>query len=312
MSCDCKQSKGAGHYCKRGERETYQARLLPSFQLAGDGYNSPDEWTLQPSALLMRDAKGSCGDGRSCSWWWITVHPKTVQRIDLTGDNFYDPLSEDEIDRSPAARVCSTLKVRITLSDQTWKQRILIVDVGAGFSFSWYGNAVKIEVLVSSPKELEDDFSYAIRKTSGRPIKAQGPLLGLGVEDTILEANALALDYPRGGGLTVPLMLTQTQARVQPLEIPFPAHRVFQRPPGARRVAIYSNRSTTWAFSLSPGAAGIGPLPSNLNVGDLYNGVGPILHTNAGQPVDVPGPACALVVSDGNWGFYSVIWEVIP
>lgn len=311
MSCNCK-TQGAGHYCRAGNREKFQATLFPTFVQPNQGYISPDFRTLQPSALLMRNAKSDCKDGRSCSWWWITIHPKAIRRVDLGADTEYDPLDEKEIlNASPSSStINTTIKVRVTLSDNTAVQRVLYLDVGAGISFGWYGSSVKVDVLVTDP-ELPIIGQYTIRKTTGQGI--QQPILARGVEDVIVEANAAALDYPPGlSGVAPPLTYTQTY-NLPELEV-LVRDLVYPRPPGARRVAYYVGPTSTLSgiqFGILASPLGV-IQPAELDVGDAFNGIGPIVHANAGVPIDVPGQAASLILKGAAQGYWTIVWEVIP
>lgn len=293
------------HYCKAGQRKQFQARMIPEFDLA---YSSPIE---QPGvfprceALLARDAKGSCGDGRTCSWWWITVHPKAVIRSGaingappptLTPENFA-PLPEGEILR--AGEVCSSLKVKLTLSDQTGRQRELIVDVGPGFSIPWYGTAVQIDVLTfPDPSRI---FQIVPIVNAGDPGLNRDSQV---VEDVVIEANAVTVDAcARGDGL--PLTYTQVITN-QGAGVTL----VFPRPPGARRMAWFASSGTPTSldYTILPGSAlqvpltwigQVEPSPAQQN-------------TAVGTGSDVPGPACALVMSGAGPGTYTVVWELQP
>jgi hypothetical protein len=313
--CNCK-NQGAGHYCRAGNRELYQATLFPSPSpaLGTQGYISPDHRTLQPSPLIMRNAKSDCKDGRSCSWWWITIHPKAVRRVDLDTDTLYDPLTERDIIQADeqSSTINTTIKVRITLSDNTALQRVIYLDVGAGVSFGWYGSSVKIDVLVSPPQEPLFG-TYTIRKTTGQG--SQPPILARGVEDVLVEANAVVLDYPPGlsGVSPVPLTFTQTFNLFQ-LEVLI-QDLVYPRPPGARRVAYYVNPFSTvqgLQFGILSSPLPTAVQPGEIIVGDAWNAVGPIVHPDAGSPIDVPGMASALVVKAAGSGAWTVVWEVIP
>ena len=290
MSCNDKIPAYA--YCKQGQLEQFQAVLVPS---AGQGYQSPPlETVSQYVALLNRNANNDCGEGRACSWWWVTVHPKAVIRREDGVSQQWAPLSQNEINRNGVS--CSSLRVRITLSDNTNNQRVFFADVGQGISFPWYGPAVKIEVP-----------TWNTRDSAEREVTKVGPnfdgFTGEAVEDVILEANAIPSDccptYP-------PLPMTLTEVE----RVGGTARDVFfNRPPAARRVAYYTTSRTPdevqfvavpgTPYDASTSIAQVIPSPQQAN-------------TRVGSSFVVPGPACALVLVNAAGGQYSAIWEIQP
>ena len=133
----CTDQDHAGHFCKAGNREQFQAVLIPVVDL---GYTTPI-LNPDPSPLVTRNAARDCGDGRRCSWWWITVHARSVQRTGAVNGapppafvpQVFPPLTQAEIQSSDGRT--TSLKCRLTLSDSTDRQRTLVVDIGAGFFF---------------------------------------------------------------------------------------------------------------------------------------------------------------------------------
>lgn len=292
------------HYCKAGQRAQFQARLIPDSDLP---YSTPVDGPgvfPQCTALLTRDAKGSCSDNRTCSWWWITVHPKAIIRTGqlnggpppvFTPENFA-PLPEQEI--LSKGETCSSLKVKLTLSDQTNKQRQLVVDVGPGFSIPWYGTAVLIEVL-NFPDPSRIFQIVPIAKASDPGLNRLSQV----VEDVVIEANAVTVDTcARGDGL--PLTYTQVISNAG-----FGVTLTFPRPPGARRMSWFATSGTPTSvdYSIIPGTlqvplafvAQVEPSPSQQN-------------TAVGRGSNVPGLACALVMSGSGPGTYTVVWELQP
>lgn len=296
MSCGDKNTKHSGHFCKRGNREQFQAVIIPS---ADFSYTSPVN-NPEPSPLLSRNAKADCDDGRSCSWWWITVHPRSITRTGAANGapppqyipELFAPLSDADI--QARGQACSSLKIKLTLSDQTDKQRTLIVDAGAGFSLAWYGTAVQIEVLTFN---VRSEPLFPIAKI----IPSFDGFMAQVVEDVVIEANCVAVDASPPG-LCLPLTCTQVISQVTVAGVPLE----FPRAAGARRVAYYSTSGTPTSidFAIVPGAlasfiAQLDPSPMQAN-------------STVGQGVDIPGPACALVFLNAGTGTYTTVWEIQP
>lgn len=289
MSCNDCNKKSAGHYCKPGQRRQYQAVIVPQSEA---GYSTPPPQGFDP--LIARDARADCGDGRACSWWWITVHPKTfIRRVPGLAIPM-PPVPEEDISRLGVE--CSSLKVRLTLSDNTNTQRQLLVDVGAGIALPWYGPSVKIEVAIAPT----DPSEHVINVVSGQPtyegVTAQT------VEDTLIEANIVAVDCcPTDEQL--PLFNTDV------VRLTSAQDYVFPRPAGAKRVAYYTTSGSPdiVAFMAVPGL----PIDAATEIARVFPS--PTLgNPRVGMPIDVPGPACALALTNAAAGQYTTVWEVQP
>jgi hypothetical protein len=301
MSCNCNdKAKRAGHYCKAGTRSQFQAVIVPDSDLF---YDSPTDLT-QLVQLINRDARGACPDGRACSWWWITVHPKAIIRTgNVNGappptfvpENFA-PLEEKEILNDGAS--CSSLKVKLTLGDQTWKQRELIVDVGPGFAIPWYGSSVKIEVIVQDqiPRPIHPIVHIPNNTSPGVDVDAQV------VEDVVIEANAVAVECCP---TTEPQALLYTQVIGNQAR---GADLVFPKPPGARKVSVYLDNGSADQihWTVIPG-----PLQNAFGfVGQVFPS--PLqVNTMVGVPFAVSGPACGLVMTSVNAGVFTACWEIV-
>lgn len=269
------------------------AIIVPAPDVA-QGYVSPpiDQAFYVP--LISRDSRKDCGDGRACSWWWITVHPRSILRRSDAGAENFEPLSESEIDNRGGE--CSSLKVRLTLSDNTNKQRIIIADVGPGITIAWYGPSVQIDVL-----------TFGERLTPGQQIRQVGNgfdgFLASVVEDVIVEANVVAVDCcPDAGQL--PLLFTDVQ-RV----IGFNQDLIFNRPPAAHRVAYYTTSGSPdiVAFVAIPGL----PYEPSSEIARIFPSP-TLANPRVGYPFDVPGSACGLVCVNSNNGQYTCVWEIEP
>lgn len=289
MSCDDCNKKSAGHYCKAGHYRQYQAVIVPQSE---EGYSTPEIQSFDP--LIARDARHDCGDGRACSWWWITVHPKAfIRRVPGTAID-QPPLSDQII--FTRGMECSSLKVRLTLSDNTNTQRVIIADVGAGIALPWYGPSVKVDVVLSP----EDPSGHVVNLVSGRPnydgVTAQT------VEDTVIQANVVALDCcPTDEQL--PMFYTDVARLTSPQDF------VFSRPAGAKRVAYYTTTGSpdVVAFMAVPGL----PVEVATEIARIFPSP-TIANPRVGQPFDVPGPACTLALTNAGIGQYTTVWEVQP
>lgn len=286
--------------CKAGNREQYQAVLIPSVDL---GYSSPS-LNPEPSPILTRNAKDDCGDGRRCSWWWITIHARSVQRTGAVNGapppafvpQIFPPLTEAEIQASDQG--CTALKCRLTLSDNTDKQRTVVVDVGAGFSIPWYGTAVQIEILTYDMRS-EPQFPIAKSTPAFAGFTAQA------VEDVIIEANAVPTDgSPRNAAqpLTFTEVITHTGAA---------ADLVFARPAGSSRMAFFTDAAAPAAGKFS---ASLDPAVVGAQIGQwLRAPAAPGLdNPGSGAPIDVPGPARASILLAALPGVHTTVWEIEP
>lgn len=303
MSCaDC-NNKTTGHFCKAGNREQFQAVLVP--ETGSIAYESPTG-PYQTSPLLSRNAANDCADGRRCTWWWITVHPRNIGRLGVANPapppflvpQLFPPLTDAEIQNN--GMECSTLKVKLTLSDSTDKQRTVIVDVGAGFSIPWYGTAVQIEVLTYSVPDPDVAVQlYPIAKVE----PGFAGFTAQAVEDVVIEANAVAVDSATRASPSLPLTYTQTIVVLDaPTSIEFP------RPAGAVRLNYYQSAEAAFV--------GFGVLPSIIaaivtNVGVVTPHPG-LSDPSPGSPIAVPGSACSLVAANTPNGNYTVVWEISP
>lgn len=287
MSCSPEEKS----YCKPGHRAQFMAVIVPD---AGQGYISPPAHSAFFVPLLSRDARYDCGNGRACSWWWITIHPKTILRRSDDPPEDFSPLPESEIDNNGCS--CSSLKVRLTLSDNTNKQRVIIADVGPGISLAWYGPSVQIDVL-----------TWDSRGAAEREVRQVGNgfdgFTAFVVEDVIIEANAVAVECCPDSGV-LPLLFTDVQ-RVGGVNRTV----VFDRPAGAHRVAYYTTSGSPdiVAFVAIPGL----PYDPASEIARIFPSP-TLANPRVGYPFDVPGAACALVCDNSSTGQYTAVWEIEP
>lgn len=296
----CTDQDHAGHFCKAGNREQFQAVLIPVVDL---GYTTPI-LNPDPSPLVTRNAARDCGDGRRCSWWWITVHARSVQRTGAVNGapppafvpQVFPPLTQAEIQSSDGRT--TSLKCRLTLSDSTDRQRTLVVDIGAGFSIPWYGTAVLIEILTYDMRN-EPQFPIAKAAPSFAGFTAQA------VEDVIVEANVVPTD---GSPRNAAQPLTHTQIITHAGGA---ADLVFPRPAGSSRMAFFTDSAApaTGRFSVSQDPAVLGA-----QIGQWFRApAAPGLdNPGSGAPIDVPGPARASILLLALAGVHTTIWEIEP
>ena len=279
------------NYCKSGQRQQFMGIIVPG---AGQGYLSPPVESATFVPLLSRNARQDCGDGRACSWWWITIHPKTVIRRSPGAAQDFAPLPQPQISNQGVS--CSTLKVRLTLSDNTDDSRQIIVDVGAGISMAWYGPGVGIEVL-----------NWDARQAPEREVVLVGPNFeGFNaetVEDTLIEANALAVDCCPDTGI-LPLLFTDVKQVGGTNQDLF-----FNRPAGAHKMAYYTTSGSPdiATFVAVPGA----PYDASTEVARIIPSPAQA-NTRVGSAFSVPGAACAFVCVNSATGQYTCVWEIEP
>ncbi|MCH7511275.1 MAG: hypothetical protein IIB19_02800 [Chloroflexi bacterium] len=211
----------------------------------------PQNPQLTASTALLSGNYVSCipaadnRDGRAHSnvgWQTISIHAMEVRRFALSSSPGLGPLSKNEIVNFATSSVqagdtliatedliattlnasrYSALQAKVTFTDYTANQRVVVFDIGGGASFSFCGTHADVEVM------LPPGFTL-VPANAGPAALALLPLIGPGsVLDTIIEGSYTSSMYAPIGHRLRYTVTTQVTAAIDVLvKIPAGAVRV--------------------------------------------------------------------------------------